>query len=962
MLSDSLLFVILILISEVLQVSPFPLHCASRYEKNVVKPMVESRDLILCWVVQINTLKSCSCFQNGTNDMANVADDEGEMSSSPKCCLGHNLVKDHILALSKEVNLEIHHTFGQFHDHFLLCHSETASGRRVPTSPISNYKSVHLQHLHRQHSRLRSTSQALFQLYERQVEQRLSQHREILWFTAEHVHKRHPRGAAPLTPKKPPKRNLVVLKVFASNEEPGLKNSHSVINFNDSVLHYSDSGLEDSSQHPFAVTHSAPNDIKDQKIEDKLSQSYTSLLSSSTHSSVNDSTHPHHLQAPRSKRSALVTFDDPAYLKQWHLFNSLGSRMDINVTGVWQHNYTGSGITVAVVDDGVEWRNADLKANYNRMGSWDLNDDDPDPSPSSTKQSNHHGTRCAGEIAAVANNKVCGVGVAYGAQISGLRVLDGTMTDSMEAEAFNKKMDINDIYSCSWGPDDDGRTVDGPHLMAVKAMKYGVDFGRKGFGNIFVVASGNGGEHHDNCNFDGYANSIYTVTIGAVDESGEMPYYAEECASMLGVTFSSGTNNKRDIVTTDWTEGKASGCTDSHTGTSAAAPLAAGMIALMLQARPCLTWRDVQYIIILTSQKVDVALAHWQENGAGLSHSHKHGFGLLNSWRLVNAARVWETVPWMTSFSYMEAGADKIIPKGSKTPLKMIHEITEADIRGLGLFTLENVQLTIWLTHPCRGKLGVQLISPAGTLSVLAAPRPLDNSTSGFSDWTFTTVRCWGEQPLGNWTILFIDNDEENFGQGRLTKLRLTLFGTPMTASEFAQRRQRVEAAMSGEFLSAGMSQACAPAQKYDSPYTPVSDRTLKIIILSGAFCLVMAIYETFEYIFCYDDEKKEAARNRVLARRARRLVDTSISSPDGDTSLPNGASLSLAFEDDDEGDDDVFDISETARLIRRDQNTGSEVIPMATFSYEEVRDPLPSNVVSSAGTVRDQSDQPDPN
>lgn len=296
------------------------------------------------------------------------------------------------------------------------------------------------------------------------------------------------------------------------------------------------------------------------------------------------------------------------------------------------------------------------------------------------------------------------------------------MTDSMEAEAFNKKMDINDIYSCSWGPDDDGRTVDGPHLMAVKAMKYGVDFGRKGFGNIFVVASGNGGEHQDNCNFDGYANSIYTVTIGAVDESGEMPYYAEECASMLGVTFSSG-YNKRDIVTTDWTEGKASGCTESHTGTSAAAPLAAGMIALMLQARPCLSWRDVQYIIILTSQKIDVSLAHWQENGAGLSHSHKHGFGLLNSWRLVNAARVWETVPWMTSFSYTDAGADKIIPKGSNTPLKIVHEITEADVRGLGLFTLENVQLTIWLTHPCRGKLGVQLISPAGTLSVLAAPR-----------------------------------------------------------------------------------------------------------------------------------------------------------------------------------------------------------------------------------------------
>lgn len=39
-----------------------------------------------------------------------------------------------------------------------------------------------------------------------------------------------------------------------------------------------------------------------------------------------------------------------------------------------------------------------------------------------------------------------------------------------------------------------------------------------------------------------------TCSTGAVDESGAMPYYAEECASMLGVTFSSGTASMRDIV------------------------------------------------------------------------------------------------------------------------------------------------------------------------------------------------------------------------------------------------------------------------------------------------------------------------------------------------------------------------------------------------------------------------------
>ena len=50
------------------------------------------------------------------------------------------------------------------------------------------------------------------------------------------------------------------------------------------------------------------------------------------------------------------------------------------------------------------------------------------------------------------------------------------------------------------------------------ALKHGVTAGRKGLGSIFVVASGNGGRNEDNCNYDGYANSMYTVTIGKVSE------------------------------------------------------------------------------------------------------------------------------------------------------------------------------------------------------------------------------------------------------------------------------------------------------------------------------------------------------------------------------------------------------------------------------------------------------------
>ncbi|XP_005098392.1 proprotein convertase subtilisin/kexin type 7 [Aplysia californica] len=664
----------------------------------------------------------------------------------------------------------------------------------------------------------------------------------------------------------------------------------------------------------------------------------------------------------RVKRSSgrPLSFNDPAYPQQWHLHNIRQPGMDINVTGVWDHGFTGRGVTVAVVDDGIEWRNPDLKQNYNYKASWDLNDDDPDPTPRSAKVSNHHGTRCAGEIAAVANNNVCAVGVAYESGISGVRVLDGVLTDSMEAQAFNTKMDINDIYSCSWGPDDDGRTVDGPHIMAAKAMKHGIDFGRNGYGSIFVVASGNGGVNKDNCNFDGYANSIYTVTIGAVDEEGGMPYYAEECASMLGVTFSSGTVSKRDIVTTDWTQVGGHGCTSRHTGTSAAAPLAAAMIALMLQARPCLSWRDVQYIMILTAYKIDVDIAHWQKNGAGLEHSHKHGFGLLSAWRLVNAARVWESVPWATSYAHTETPQRLDIPKGASNPLRISHVVSESDIRGLSMFTLENAQLTVWLSHPCRGKLGVKLISPSGTVSVLATPRPKDNSSAGFDDWTFTTVRCWGEKPTGTWTIVFIDHDNGKYGGGWLVKWRLILFGTPLTPEEFAERRRRIETAMSGDFLNANHSRPCPPAPHVAEKYSPVSQRTLKILILLGSFCLVIGVYETIEYLLCYNEEKKEHAKKMGLTQRALQSVDTSNSHRNGDaggdrtplvggnaeTSTDVEADWRMAVGDDDDGDDEIFNASETSQLLRAEPSSrgGSgggghhhrrvpEVIPLATFS-----------------------------
>lgn len=548
----------------------------------------------------------------------------------------------------------------------------------------------------------------------------------------------------------------------------------------------------------------------------------------------------------RAKRR--LHFNDPKYPQQWHLNNRKSPGMDINVTGVWERNVTGQGVTVVVVDDGVEHTVKDIQPNYSPEGSYDLNSNDPDPMPHPDEENgNHHGTRCAGEIAAVSNNSFCAVGVAYGSRIAGIRVLDGPLTDSMEAVAFNKHYQINDIYSCSWGPDDDGKTVDGPHQLGKAALQHGVIAGRRGFGSIFVVASGNGGQHKDNCNYDGYANSIYTVTIGAVDEMGYMPFYAEECASMLAVTFSGGDKLMRSIATTDWDLQRGTGCTEGHTGTSAAAPLAAGMIALMLQVRPCLTWRDVQHIIVFTATKYEDRHARWDPNQAGLSHSHQHGFGLLNAWRLVNAAKVWETVPYLASYVSPVLKERRAIPLEPKQ-LEVTWNVTEADLALSGMRTLEHVAVTVTITHPWRGNLEIRLLCPSGMESLIGTARSMDSDPNGFVDWTFSTVRCWGEEAKGTYRLVVRDIGVETLKVGVLKWWQLTLYGSSWTPEEIKDRQRLLEEAMSGRFLDSNFSLSCPPGLQIpeQEPYT-ITTNTLKTLMLLGCFAVFWTIYYLLE-------------------------------------------------------------------------------------------------------------------
>ena len=67
--------------------------------------------------------------------------------------------------------------------------------------------------------------------------------------------------------------------------------------------------------------------------------------------------------------------------------------------------------------------------------------------------------------------------------------------------------------------------------------------------------------------------------------------------------------------------------------------------------RLCLTWRDIQAIVIYSALTVDVSGAHWVANGAGFHHSDQHGFGLMDSYRLTLTAAVWPLLPAMVVIS-----------------------------------------------------------------------------------------------------------------------------------------------------------------------------------------------------------------------------------------------------------------------------------------------------------------------
>lgn len=465
----------------------------------------------------------------------------------------------------------------------------------------------------------------------------------------------------------------------------------------------------------------------------------------------------------------MLSGKDPLLDRQWHLHNDgqrVGTRAgeDLRVRGAWAMGSgltgagRGEGVRIAIIDDAVEvthpdlWPNIVPGASHNYRRDFGYQNAFPMPCASSE----WHGTAVAGIIAARDDNAIGGSGVAPRAGLVGLNAL-ASGEDGDILHALNYQPDGTHIYNNSWGAVDSGQFQRAPGAYTA-TLTQGLKSGRGGLGAIYVFAAGNGGCLHgkddnecqgtDLSTYDSHVTQLGTIAVCATDAAGNRPFYSEPGANLLVCAPSAAHDpNPPHLpsVTTTVVDGK---FTHDFGGTSAAAPMVSGVVALMLQANPRLTWRDVRLVLARSARQVNPDDPGWTQY-AGLSFHHEFGFGVVNAEEAVRLARHWPSVGGSESLKTCEAKADiKLggvripemappsgdsvqfgVPVGNGGLRQRLGIPANCDIRHvehveLTLTTSDEPLLKRWEKHPDNGNLHITLTSPSGQTSTLATPRP----------------------------------------------------------------------------------------------------------------------------------------------------------------------------------------------------------------------------------------------
>ena len=298
---------------------------------------------------------------------------------------------------------------------------------------------------------------------------------------------------------------------------------------------------------------------------------------------------------------------DRLLAEQWHLLTADPGRLDLDVIDAWRPaegpGYSGAGTRTVVIDDGFDYWHHDLARNYDADLDRDFatGTDDAFGAPFDA-----HGTAVAGLIGAAANGRGA-VGVAHRTELVGYRVDFGSaflseVRDAIEAAAVDAGADLTNISLGTFVPF--GLGVAASRFRQVgDAIGTAVDAGRDGLGTTIVKSAGNYRLDLYDANADPWTNDTRQVIVGAVDRTGFVSSYSSFGASLLVSAF----GTPGEVVTTDRLGSAGYSDTDYtrlFSGTSAAAPMVSGVVALMYDANDGLGWRDVQSILAASARHV----------------------------------------------------------------------------------------------------------------------------------------------------------------------------------------------------------------------------------------------------------------------------------------------------------------------------------------------------------------------
>ena len=319
------------------------------------------------------------------------------------------------------------------------------------------------------------------------------------------------------------------------------------------------------------------------------------------------------------------TIKNPLFPKQWYLDN-LGQNgatpgVDINVVAAWEATIGDPGVVIALLDSGVDmkheaWGNGKFCYPYDFIGE----DDDPTPT-------RNHGTLCCGIIAAVQGDGIGISGVAPQCRIMPLRLSSPTEIDKIVRALKWVEDKGASVASCSWG-------YDGPWTLpdlVADALDYVAVRGRKGKGIPIFWAAGNGNEL---VSTDEWASHAKVIAVAACTDKGVRAPYSDYGPEISLCAPSSGGTNKVISTTISGTGDINQNYTERFGGTSAAAPIAAGVAALILSVSPDLTSTEVKSILETTAKKIDLASGNYTSG-----HSKYYGWGLIDAGRAVEEAR-----------------------------------------------------------------------------------------------------------------------------------------------------------------------------------------------------------------------------------------------------------------------------------------------------------------------------------